>query len=57
VSKTPYRVSTPELKELQMQVEELLNKGYICPSLLPWGAPFFLVKNKDGNLRLCIDFR
>jgi hypothetical protein len=27
VSKTPYRMSTPELKELQMQLEELLKKG------------------------------
>jgi hypothetical protein len=33
VSKTPYRMSTPELKELQLQLEELLKKGYICPSV------------------------
>jgi hypothetical protein len=39
VSKTPYRMSTPELKELQMQLEEILKKGYICPSVSPWGAP------------------
>jgi hypothetical protein len=35
VSKTPYRMSTPELKELQMQLEELLKKGYIHPSVSP----------------------
>jgi hypothetical protein len=35
MSKTPYIMSTPELKELQMQLEELLNKGYICPSVSP----------------------
>jgi hypothetical protein len=57
VSKTPYRMSTPELKELQMQLEELLKKGYICLSVSPWGAPFLFVKNKDGTLRLFIDFR
>jgi hypothetical protein len=57
VSKTPYRMSTVELKELQMQLEELLKKGYIRPSVLPWGAPIFFVKKKDGTLRLCIDFR
>jgi hypothetical protein len=39
VSKTPYMMSTPELKELQMQLEELLKKGYIGPSVSPWGAP------------------
>jgi hypothetical protein len=39
VSKTPYRMSTPELKELQMQLEELLKKGYIRPSVSPWSVP------------------
>jgi hypothetical protein len=39
VSKTPYKMSTLELKELQMQLEEILKKGYICPSVSPWGAP------------------
>jgi hypothetical protein len=57
VSKTPYRMSTPELKEFQMQIEELLKKGYICPSVSPWGAPVLFVKKKDGTLKLCIDFR
>jgi hypothetical protein len=57
VSKTPYRMSTPELKELQMQLEELLKKGYIRPSMSPWGDPVLFVRNKYGTLRLCIDFR
>jgi hypothetical protein len=57
VLKTPYIMSTPELKELQMQLEELLKKGYIRPSVSPWGAPVLFVKKKDGTLRLCIDFR
>jgi hypothetical protein len=35
VSKTPYRMSTPELKELQMKLEEILKKGYIHPSVSP----------------------
>jgi hypothetical protein len=57
MSNTPYRMSTPKLKELQMQLEELFNKGYIHPSVSPWGAPIIFVKNKCGTLRLCIDFR
>jgi hypothetical protein len=57
VSKIPYRMSTPELKELQIQLEELLKKGYIHPSVSPWGAPILFVKNKDGTLGLSIDFR
>jgi hypothetical protein len=47
----------PELNELQMKLEELLKKGYIFPSVSPWGAPILFVKNKDGMLRICIDFR
>jgi hypothetical protein len=54
---TPYRMGTPELKELHMQLEELLRKGYERPSVSPWGAPVFFVKKKDGTLRLCIDFK
>jgi hypothetical protein len=57
VSKTPYVMSTPELKELQMHLEELLKKGYIRPSVSPWGALVLFVKKKDGTLRLCIEFR
>jgi hypothetical protein len=56
VSKAPYRMSTPEMKELQLQLEELLKKGYIHPSVSPWGALVLFVKKKDGMLRLCIDF-
>jgi hypothetical protein len=40
-----------------MKLEELLKKGYICPSVSPWLAPVIFVKKKDGTLRLCIDFR
>jgi hypothetical protein len=57
VSKAPYRMSTIEMKELQLQLEEILKKGYIHPSVSPWGAPVLFVKKKDGTLRLCIDFR
>jgi hypothetical protein len=36
MSKSPYRMRKPELKELQMQLEYLLKKGYIHPSICPW---------------------
>jgi hypothetical protein len=57
VSKNTYRMSTLEMKELQMKLEELMKKGYIHPSVSPWGAPVLFVKKKYGTLRLCIDFR
>ena len=46
-----------ELRELKTQLQELLEKGYIRPSISPWGAPVLFVKKKDGTLRLCIDYR
>jgi hypothetical protein len=50
-------MSMLDIKEFQMKPEELLNKGYILPSVSPWGDLVLFVKNKDGMLRLCIDFR
>ena len=46
-----------ELKELKEQLEELIKKGFIRPSISPWGAPMLFVKKKDGIMRLCIDYR
>ena len=46
-----------ELKELKAQLQELLDKGFIRPSVSPWGAPVLFVKKKDGTLRMCIDYR
>ena len=46
-----------ELKELKIQLEELLEKGHIRLSTSPWGAPVLLVKKKDGSLQFCIDHR
>jgi hypothetical protein len=57
ISKTHYRMSTPELKELQMHPKELMKKGYMLSSVSPWGAPVLFVRKKYGTLRLCIDFR
>ena len=57
VSRTPYQMSTPELVELKLQLKEMMDKGYIRPSVSPWGAPILFVKKKDGTLRLCIDYR
>ncbi|KAL0316931.1 UNVERIFIED_CONTAM: Transposon Ty3-G Gag-Pol polyprotein [Sesamum radiatum] len=53
----PYRMAPLELKELKKQLEELLDKGFIRPSISPWGAPVLFVKKKDGSMRLCIDYR
>ena len=46
-----------ELKELKVQIKDLIEKCFITPSISPWGAPILFVKNKDGSLRMCIDYR
>ena len=58
ISIPPYRMAPAELRELKAQLEELLSKGFIRPSISPWGAPvLFVKKKKNGSLRLCIDYR
>ena len=57
ISKAPYRMAPLELKELKIQLQELLDKGFIRPSVSPWGAPVLFVKKKDGSTRLYIDYR
>ena len=57
MSRAPYRMAPMELKELKSQLQELLDKGFIRPSVSPWGAPVLFVKKKDGTLRMCIDYR
>jgi len=42
---------------LKSQLEELIQKHFIRPNVSPWGAPVLLVKKKDDNMRLCIDYR
>ena len=44
-----------ELRELQTQLQEFLDKGFIRPSVSPWGAPVLFVKKNDGSMRVCID--
>ena len=46
-----------ELKELKTKLQELLDKGFVRPSVSPWGAPVLFVKKKDGTLRMCIDYQ
>ena len=34
-----------------------MSKGFIRPSVSPWGAPVLFLKKKDGTMRMCIDYR
>ena len=57
ISMTPHRMAPVELQELRVQLQELLDKGFIRPSTSPWGALVLFAKKKDKTLRLCIDYK
>ena len=57
ISIPPYRLAPAELKELKLQLKDLTDKGFSQPSISPWGALVLFVKNKDGTLRMCINYR
>ena len=57
ISMTQHRMAPVELHELRVQLQELLDKGFIRPSTSPWGALVLFAKKKDKTLRLCIDYR
>ena len=57
ISLSPYRMAQAELKELKTQLQELVDRGFIRPSISPWGASVLFVKKKDDTWRLCIDYR
>jgi hypothetical protein len=57
ISKRSYRMPPNELAELKVQLQDLLDKGFIRTSASPWGCPALFLKKKDNSLRLCVDYR
>ena len=49
ISMSLYRFAPTELHELKIQLQELLDKGFIRPSTSPWGVPALFAKKKDGS--------
>ena len=47
-SRAPYHMAPSVLRELKVYLQELLEKGFIRPSVSPWGAPILFVKKKMG---------
>ena len=56
-AKPPYRLSQLEEEECIRQIQLYLKMGHIRPSKSPFGAPVLFVRKKNGQLRLCIDYR
>jgi len=57
IFKKGWRLSPLELEEARKQIAELLDKGWIRMSRSPWSAPILFVKKKNGQLRMCVDYR
>ncbi|XP_071740461.1 uncharacterized protein [Rutidosis leptorrhynchoides] len=51
VARPPYRLAPSELQELSNQLQELLDKGFIRPSSLPWGAPILFIQDFSNIAR------
>jgi hypothetical protein len=56
-NRAPYRTNPKETEEIQCQVQELLDKGYMLVSLSPCAVRVILVPKKDGSWRMCVDCR
>jgi hypothetical protein len=57
VSRRSYQMPPNELAELKTQLQDLLDKGFIRPSLSPWGCPAIFVMKKDQTLWMCVYYR
>ncbi|UYV76949.1 K02A2.6-like [Cordylochernes scorpioides] len=57
ISLRPYRRPLKEYEEIAEQVKELLEHKLIRISDSPWAFPVVMVPKKDGNKRMCIDYR
>jgi hypothetical protein len=57
IAKAPYNMSPVEMKELKIQMQGLLDKGYIHPSTSPLGCSTLFVEKKDKEMHLCVDYR
>ncbi|GBG93329.1 hypothetical protein CBR_g64776, partial [Chara braunii] len=50
-------VQKGELDDLRRQLKDLIEKGWIRPSVSPYGSPVLFAPKKGGTLRMCIDYR
>ena len=56
ISKPPYRMSTSKASEVEKQLGEYMQQGFIHPSISPWASPILLVKKRDGSMHMCVDY-
>ena len=57
VQKTYNSIPRPLYPEVKQHVEDLLNRGWIVKSKSSYSSPVVFVRKKNGELRLCVDYR
>lgn len=57
VQKMYISVPKPLHQEVKQYLEDLINRGWIKKSKLPYSSPIVCVRKKSGELRLCVDYR
>jgi Reverse transcriptase (RNA-dependent DNA polymerase) len=57
LNRPAYRLSRREREEVEAQVKDTLEKGWLAPSASAYGAPVLFVPKPDGSMRMCIDYR
>lgn len=57
INSRPYRYSLVQKDVIEQMVQELKSQGLIQNSCSPFASPVVLVGKKNGNLRLCVDYR
>jgi hypothetical protein len=57
IARALYKMLPLEFIVLKVQLQDLVDKGFIHPSSSPWGCPTLFVSKKDKDLRLCVDYR
>jgi len=52
-----YNTSTSLVPGVDIEINWLLEKGYLVPSQSKWVSPIVTVKKPNGSVRLCVDFK
>ena len=53
----PRRVPLALEKKGDELIDKLVEQGVIRPSHSPWNAPIVVVQKKNGDIRMCVDYR
>ena len=57
IKQRAYRISKVQADALKKELIKLINNNLIVPSSSPWSSPVVLVPKKNGQVRMCVDYR